>query len=104
MARPAVEAKSRYRGLEMRIHPARTATLCAVFVAFGLISLRAGDTRAKDPFTKEDRQYWAFQRVQRSAPPAVRNKSLRSEEHTSELQSPMYLVCRLLLEKKKHQL
>src|SRR5437763_6625977 len=29
-------------------------------------------------------------------PPAT-----RSEEHTSELQSPMYLVCRLLLEKKK---
>src|ERR1017187_3622174 len=27
--------------------------------------------------------------------------SVRSEEHTSELQSPMYLVCRLLLEKKK---
>src|SRR5437763_7612836 len=26
---------------------------------------------------------------------------MRSEEHTSELQSPMYLVCRLLLEKKK---
>src|SRR5437763_5583600 len=27
--------------------------------------------------------------------------TVRSEEHTSELQSPMYLVCRLLLEKKK---
>src|SRR3712207_7025173 len=27
---------------------------------------------------------------------------LRSEEHTSELQSRQYLVCRLLLEKKKH--
>src|SRR5437764_9113919 len=27
-------------------------------------------------------------------------KQQRSEEHTSELQSPMYLVCRLLLEKK----
>src|SRR3970040_1139240 len=27
-------------------------------------------------------------------------RELRSEEHTSELQSPMYLVCRLLLEKK----
>ena len=26
---------------------------------------------------------------------------VRSEEHTSELQSPMYLVCRLLLAKKK---
>src|SRR5437764_5681270 len=29
-----------------------------------------------------------------------RAQGLRSEEHTSELQSPMYLVCRLLLEKK----
>src|SRR3712207_7873447 len=28
--------------------------------------------------------------------------SARSEEHTSELQSRQYLVCRLLLEKKKH--
>src|SRR3712207_7887199 len=28
--------------------------------------------------------------------------SLRSEEHTSELQSRQYLVCRLLLEKKKN--
>src|SRR2546429_5162920 len=28
---------------------------------------------------------------------------LRSEEHTSELQSRLHLVCRLLLEKKKHQ-
>ena len=27
-------------------------------------------------------------------------KAKRSEEHTSELQSPLYLVCRLLLEKK----
>src|SRR5256885_10441289 len=29
-------------------------------------------------------------------------KARRSEEHTSELQSPCNLVCRLLLEKKKH--
>src|SRR2546425_7127257 len=33
--------------------------------------------------------------------PAVR--AVRSEEHTSELQSLAYLVCRLLLEKKKKQ-
>src|SRR5437762_4710818 len=32
-----------------------------------------------------------------------RPRPARSEEHTSELQSPMYLVCRLLLEKKKKQ-
>src|SRR5437879_11375315 len=30
----------------------------------------------------------------------ARLSTQRSEEHTSELQSPMYLVCRLLLEKK----
>src|SRR5256885_7051126 len=31
-------------------------------------------------------------------------RSLRSEEHTSELQSPCNLVCRLLLEKKKKKI
>src|SRR5258708_25771616 len=30
------------------------------------------------------------------------NRGARSEEHTSELQSPDHLVCRLLLEKKKN--
>src|SRR5258707_4058986 len=32
----------------------------------------------------------------------VARKNGRSEEHTSELQSRQYLVCRLLLERKKH--
>src|SRR5947209_15528153 len=32
--------------------------------------------------------------------PDAKNPKLRSEEHTSELQSRQYLVCRLLLEKK----
>src|SRR5688500_19244492 len=36
-------------------------------------------------------------REEESGPPVV-----RSEEHTSELQSPCNLVCRLLLEKKNH--
>src|SRR5438552_14860081 len=31
------------------------------------------------------------------------SQAVRSEEHTSELQSPDHLVCRLLLEKKKKQ-
>src|SRR5690348_17932780 len=31
-------------------------------------------------------------------------RSRRSEEHTSELQSPVHLVCRLLLEKKKKKI
>src|SRR3712207_7139020 len=37
-----------------------------------------------------------------SVAPATRKPSSRSEEHTSELQSRQYLVCRLLLEKKKN--
>src|SRR5437764_12284039 len=39
-----------------------------------------------------------------TCPNLTRNSLARSEEHTSELQSPMYLVCRLLLEKKKKKL
>src|SRR3712207_7154510 len=34
-------------------------------------------------------------------PTNVKSREVRSEEHTSELQSRQYLVCRLLLEKKK---
>src|SRR3712207_7625867 len=34
---------------------------------------------------------------------ATPSSTVRSEEHTSELQSRQYLVCRLLLEKKKKQ-
>src|SRR5256885_9453467 len=45
-------------------------------------------------------------RVERSAlqivPLRPQNWSVRSEEHTSELQSPCNLVCRLLLEKKNN--
>src|SRR5438876_4421557 len=43
-----------------------------------------------------------FRRWSRSlkTSPALR-RTRRSEEHTSELQSPVHLVCRLLLEKKK---
>src|SRR5690348_17896895 len=39
--------------------------------------------------------------AQRRARGGGRFRSRRSEEHTSELQSPVHLVCRLLLEKKK---
>src|SRR5205809_4424883 len=43
----------------------------------------------------------------RARPPALlpyRHRQGRSEEHTSELQSRLHLVCRLLLEKKKEAL
>src|SRR5205807_9380416 len=43
------------------------------------------------------------ERRQATAVAALDPRSHRSEEHTSELQSPCNLVCRLLLEKKKKQ-
>src|SRR6266436_2180433 len=39
-----------------------------------------------------------------SSPSITRASDRRSEEHTSELQSRLHLVCRLLLEKKKNML
>src|SRR5258708_22141697 len=49
----------------------------------------------------------SMNRIVRSRPISTRSRarcdSLRSEEHTSELQSPDHLVCRLLLEKKKNK-
>src|SRR2546429_6955169 len=42
------------------------------------------------------------QLYERSLSPADAQRPERSEEHTSELQSRLHLVCRLLLEKKKH--
>src|SRR3712207_8828364 len=41
-------------------------------------------------------------RARRGRRAARRGRARRSEEHTSELQSRQYLVCRLLLEKKKN--
>src|SRR3712207_8382405 len=41
-------------------------------------------------------------RTERTKKVTIRQTSTRSEEHTSELQSRQYLVCRLLLEKKKY--
>src|SRR5258708_24739654 len=43
--------------------------------------------------------YWQLHQQPRDA--WTHETEIRSEEHTSELQSPDHLVCRLLLEKKK---
>src|SRR3712207_3454886 len=45
--------------------------------------------------------HWPIHALSPGRPSRARNQ--RSEEHTSELQSRQYLVCRLLLEKKKMQ-
>src|SRR5690348_17802802 len=80
-------------------------------------SRRAGRT----PGERADGRFWraAARRESRADPPPPRRRPgrtspaaarratrwppRRSEEHTSELQSPVHLVCRLLLEKKKNK-
>src|SRR5258708_24986881 len=47
------------------------------------------------------RPFFSSHRFSRLAWVVFPTPSVRSEEHTSELQSPDHLVCRLLLEKKK---
>src|SRR2546422_6168700 len=61
--------------------------------------------RSKSAASKTARRRRAFSVIPSSSFPlasqTVKALRLRSEEHTSELQSRLHLVCRLLLEKKK---
>src|SRR5476651_2759769 len=77
-------------------------TFCILSVFFFLM-IRRPPRSTLFPYTtlfRSDHCDW-----RRRAPQLLRNHrgkfALRSEEHTSELQSRHYLVCRLLLEKKK---
>src|SRR3712207_9349381 len=63
------------------------------------ISSASRSTRAAPPPTPTS-SCAATTRPARSATPPSATRASRSEEHTSELQSRQYLVCRLLLEKK----
>src|SRR5437879_7957014 len=65
------------------------------------------DQEKNDRQRDAEQRMGVLERVQREVAGGgdrpVATEEGRSEEHTSELQSPMYLVCRLLLEKKKQQ-
>src|SRR3989449_5881760 len=56
---------------------------------------------------RDDRPDEPLAHTERAPPlarcPRARRRAQRSEEHTSELQSRLHLVCRLLLEKKKNK-
>src|SRR2546422_4782250 len=57
--------------------------------------------RERLPMSSEQRGRVVTVREDRPAVEGVGTRQIRSEEHTSELQSRLHLVCRLLLEKKK---
>src|SRR6266571_7566505 len=74
----------------------------AIYIIFFFLMIRRPPRSTLFPYTTLFRSDWL--RPQRSAVRVVADSdrnSHRSEEHTSELQSHVNLVCRLLLEKKK---
>src|SRR2546422_7388895 len=66
---------------------------CKIFKAKGILPLAYGD---RDGYSTDN---WVTYDYASYMTP---NDITRSEEHTSELQSRLHLVCRLLLEKKKY--
>src|SRR5438876_6168772 len=72
------------------------STLFPYTTLFRSAGMQAGAAQRRAPRDRAPSARWR-ERGQR----ASRSRGARSEEHTSELQSPVHLVCRLLLEKKK---
>src|SRR5258708_15603050 len=73
------------------------------FLIFFFLMIRRPPRSTLFPYTTLFRSESPCRRRQGSRrPPAGPGRTPRSEEHTSELQSPDHLVCRLLLEKKKN--
>src|SRR5437868_7799668 len=79
----------------MRLPPSSTLfPYTTLFRSLYLIDIATGTI--KNQITKGQFVVRAIDRIDEQ------NRQIRSEEHTSELQSRFDLVCRLLLEKKKH--
>src|SRR5438552_13886606 len=94
----AAERRRRAPALR-RPHPLQPAGLGRLLARGGAANPRRGGSRASARVEHARRRHGAAlgegPRAHRAGAPS------RSEEHTSELQSPDHLVCRLLLEKKK---
>src|SRR3712207_8577085 len=71
--------------------------------ALPIFRMRLHEQRLEDAFVRLDLPLQLLVLFRPKSGLAVVWDHLRSEEHTSELQSRQYLVCRLLLEKKKHR-
>src|SRR5437867_10451721 len=91
----------------------RRTSCSLVALPLFFLPLRPPPTSTLFPYTTLFRSFQVFARVLEEARQPARHGLpgnaqhvghffMRSEEHTSELQSPYDLVCRLLLEKKKY--
>src|SRR5258708_21954708 len=69
------------------------------FIAADTVGITAGTSTPDEVIDRVDQHIRAL--AAKAKPLCASREAERSEEHTSELQSPDHLVCRLLLEKKK---
>src|SRR3712207_8229438 len=83
-----------FRSVEMHHLRSRVPACPLPLAGDVLLEFRIDIARARDALVGDEAE----------GPAAHHLRHLRSEEHTSELQSRQYLVCRLLLEKKKKTL
>src|SRR2546422_5727247 len=113
VAHPAIMTRYGLRSvlpfdLDDRAHPGVDAAL-EVVIAFGEsahLRLAAGSDVGRYQALRSGHQPFVERRIGNLPPakaPHLSEGMHRSEEHTSELQSRLHLVCRLLLEKKKKQ-
>src|SRR5687768_18181584 len=82
---------ARRNGLKTCEHAARISRKCFVFP---MEWMPDGSRRPQTETVQRSERNWVLTG-------AILSSVFRSEEHTSELQSRLHLVCRLLLEKKK---
>src|ERR1039457_7351268 len=82
----------------------RRDVLCLLFLcsSFFFLMIRRPPRSTLFPYTTLFRSISPVSSCGRGKPTCKANINDRSEEHTSELQSPCNLVCRLLLEKKNN--
>src|SRR5436189_3728434 len=84
----------------LSLHDALPISALATNIAYNVARAWRGEVRPDGHIDTVNGGIVGFFSLEMSAE-QLATRIIRSEEHTSELQSPMYLVCRLLLEKKK---
>src|SRR2546426_8398488 len=92
------EARCSYCSVQVPTSP--QALMWMLFVAQPQRYSRSGGEEVQSDVSWHGSSSWA-EYSSRSSRDLISSGASRSEEHTSELQSPCNLVCRLLLEKKK---
>src|SRR5256884_5033211 len=93
------------QGAERRAGPLQRGTASSDFLRASSMRSRRRCLMLSSTWLQKRRKYWAAETsaLTTTSQSKIRARGLRdrSEEHTSELQSRLHLVCRLLLEKKK---